>query len=249
VEEIVRVEGLTAGYRSTRVLDSLSLTVGPGLTALLGPNGAGKTTLLHVLAGVHRGYRGRVSILGRDVARRDARRATASGTGFLPQHLGYLPSYSARDFVRYAAWLKKVPAEQTDGLVESALADVDMAGNAGKLMRQLSGGMLRRVGIAAALVHRPELLILDEPSVGLDPQQRVEMRHLMTRLRESTAILMSTHLIDDIRGTCDTVLIMDGGQLRFAGTPEELATRSAGAEAPVEAGYLDVLARAASPLP
>lgn len=249
MSSVVRARGVCDRYGKRIVFSGLDLDIPSGVTALLGPNGAGKTTLLHLICGLRQPSAGSMSIMGVDTTSRNARRHIARQVGFLPQTFGYLPSYSARDFVTYAAWLKCVPPSSRDQMVESALAEVDLLDRAGSKLRTLSGGMLRRVGIAAAVVHRPPLLILDEPAAGLDPQQRVELRRLLPRLTETTSVILSTHLIEDIRTGTDTIIVLDQGQVLFTGGGGELESsgtvtaQSHSDASPLEQGYLEVLHR------
>ncbi len=249
MSNVVHARGLVGRYGKQVVLPGLDLDIPSGVTGLLGPNGAGKTTLLSLICGLRQPSAGSLSIMGVDTTSRAARRRIAQKVGFLPQAFGYLPSYTARDFITYAAWLKRVPSPSRSRLVDSALAEVDLLDRAGSTMRTLSGGMLRRVGIAAALVHRPALLILDEPAAGLDPQQRVELRRLLPKLTATTSVILSTHLIEDLRTGTDTVVVLDKGQVLFVGSNDELASRGAvagrsdGDASPLEEGYLEVLRR------
>lgn len=238
---VVSTRGLRAQYGRHPVLQDLDLDVPAGVTALLGPNGAGKTTLLHALCGLHRPSAGSVSVLGTDPSRRAGRRALAASVGFLPQHLGYYPRFRLREFVAYAAWLKQVPKADMADRVREVLEQVDLLDRQDLRMRALSGGMLRRAGVAAALVHRPRLLLLDEPSVGLDPAQRVELRSLIRELRTTTSVLLSTHLLDDVSAACENVIVLSEGMVLFSGSAAELAAKGAGPQHSVEQGYLTLM--------
>lgn len=246
MSDIVSARKMSDHYGRVQVLRSVDLDVPTGVTALLGPNGAGKTTLLHLLCGLRCPTGGSLSVLGVTHDQRARQRKIAASVGFLPQTVGFLPGYTVRDFVSYAAWLKRVPRRELRQRVESALADVEMGHQADKKMRALSGGMIRRVGIAAAIVHQPPLLLLDEPSAGLDPEQRLALRSLLARLKHTSSVIVSTHLIEDVRDVCDTVVVLDEGLIRFTGSPRELG-RVAGTSADdhlrdIEGGYLAVLA-------
>lgn len=219
---VISARGLSGGYRGRLVFSSVDLDVQPGLTALLGPNGAGKTTLLHMVCGLRSPSGGSLSVLGVDMTRRAAAREIARHVGFLPQESGYPAGFTTKEFIAYAAWLKRVPSSDTSNLVGEALAAVQLQDQAGTRLKALSGGMRRRAGIAAALVHRPTLIVLDEPSAGLDPQQRVGLRELLVRLSERTSVLLSTHLLEDVRSTCDNVVVLDRGAVRFTGSPAQL---------------------------
>lgn len=222
-------------YGRREALAAVDVEGRQGVTALLGPNGAGKTTLLHLLCGLRRPSAGSLSVLGIDMTRRTARREAANQVGFLPQSFGFLPGFTAREFVAYAAWLKRVPSRGAQKAVSAALSDVGMTERADSKLRTLSGGMLRRVGIATALVHRPPMLILDEPSVGLDPEQRVELTRLLVRLGEQTSVVLSTHLLEDVRATCNNVIVLNEGRVKHAGTLSNLETAGLGS---LENGYL-----------
>jgi len=240
----VVARGMSDRYGRTEVLRAIDLDVTTGATALLGPNGAGKTTLLQLICGLRTPVSGSLDVMG--VSEGDSRRReTIAGlVGFLPQNFGYLPSYTVRDFVTYAAWLKKVPKAELAGRVRIALTDVDMLDRANQKLKTLSGGMVRRVGIATAIVHRPSLVILDEPSAGLDPAQRRDLRALIATLARTSSVIVSTHLTDDVRSNFSHVVVLEDGGVRFTGTPAELercSDRRDGAEPSIEDGYLAVL--------
>lgn len=219
---VVSAKGLSGGYRRRQVFASVDVDFPAGLTALLGPNGAGKTTLLHMICALLSPTSGSLSVLGVDMTHRPALRALMTQIGFLPQDFGYPPGFTTSEFLAYAAWLKRVPSSDTPRLVDEALSSVQLSDCAKRKLKTLSGGQRRRAGIAAALVHRPPLLVLDEPSAGLDPQQRVDLRDLLLRLAENTSILLSTHLLEDVRSVCNHVVVLDKGSVRFTGSPEQL---------------------------
>ncbi|MFJ4770817.1 ATP-binding cassette domain-containing protein [Streptomyces uncialis] len=236
---------LTQGYNGRRVIESLDLSIQPGVTGLLGPNGAGKTTLFRTLATIAPPQSGQLELFGRPVANERQARRVRRRIGYLPQDFGYYPAFSITDFVRYCAWLREVPTGNVDSATQEALTAVGLAGRAQDRMKSLSGGMLRRAGIAAAIVGSPSLLLLDEPTVGLDPAQRLDFRELIRSLaRAGTAIVLSTHLVEDVGAACDTVLVLSDGQVRHSGTPQglaALATSTAPGDSPLERGYMTVL--------
>jgi ABC-2 type transport system ATP-binding protein len=217
----VVLDAVSQGYGSTTVIDNLSATLAPGVTALLGPNGAGKTTLLRTLATIVPPRSGVMIFDGIPVRDERSARRVRDEIGYLPQDFGFDPAMRVTDFVEYAAWLRSVPAESRSGAIADALREVDLADRANVQMRKLSGGMQRRAGIAWAIVGRPRLIILDEPTVGLDPRQRIQFRKILTGLRESVVVL-STHLIDDVSAACDRVVVLNGGSVKFAGDVGEL---------------------------
>ncbi|WP_224279715.1 ABC transporter ATP-binding protein [Streptomyces sp. LS1784] len=242
-QPIVVVRGLGQGYGSKRVISDLDLEVGPGVTGLLGPNGAGKTTLLRTLATVVPPREGEIEICGIRVVSEDTARRARRGIGYLPQDFGYYPSFSVYDFVRYCAWLREVPASVADRETRRVIEAVGLSDRASAKMKSLSGGMLRRAGIATAMVGSPRLLLLDEPTVGLDPAQRLEFRELIRSLSDS-AVILSTHLVEDVSAVCSSVAVLSEGRFVFRGTPAEL-TEAAAADAvgdsPLERGYMTAL--------
>jgi ABC-2 type transport system ATP-binding protein len=206
---------------------------------LLGPNGAGKTTLMRVLATVARPDHGVVRLLGTDDLR-----AVRRQLGYLPQTFGFYPRFTAREFVEYFAWLKEVPPHRIPVAVDRALERVGLLDRADDRMKALSGGMQRRVGIAQAIVNDPRLLLLDEPTAGLDPEQRVDFRALLRELGVDTCVLVSTHLVEDVAMACERVSLVDGGRLVFTGTPERLAAAGGDddvGDSAIERGYTAVL--------
>lgn len=239
----VRVDGLSLAYRKTRVLDKLDLSLNGGVHGLLGPNGAGKTTLVRVLATVLAPHEGTVRLLGNDVTNRRERTELRRRLGYLPQQLGYFPGFTVREFVEYMAWLKEVPAARVPAAVDDALERVDLTGRADSRMRTLSGGMLRRAGIAQAIVNNPELLLLDEPTAGLDPEQRVGFRALLRALGQESTVVVSTHLVEDVASACTGVVLLDAGQVQWTGTADELAAAGVDGvgDTPSERGYLALL--------
>ncbi|MFI7327360.1 ATP-binding cassette domain-containing protein [Streptomyces rubiginosohelvolus] len=242
---IAQLTSLNQGYGNRSVIQNLDLSIQSGVTGLLGPNGAGKTTLFRTLATIAPPRSGNLELFGRPVnSERQARRARRR-IGYLPQDFGFYPAFSIKDFVSYCAWLREVPSKKVDSLTSDALAAVGLADRAQDRMKSLSGGMLRRAGIAAAIVGSPSLLLLDEPTVGLDPAQRLDFRELIRSLaRAGTAVVLSTHLVEDVGAACDTVLVLNDGQVRHRSTPQELAelaTLTAPGDNPLERGYMTVL--------
>ncbi|KAB2381912.1 ABC transporter ATP-binding protein [Actinomadura montaniterrae] len=241
----VETRGLTRSFRRRQAVAGVDLRIGPGVYGLLGPNGAGKTSLLRVLATVIPPSAGDLRLLGRDPAGHAERREIRRRLGYLPQDLGYYSGFTVVEFVEYIALLKDMPRARVPRAVASAVEDVGLGNRARSKLRTLSGGMLRRVGIAQAIVNEPELLLLDEPTAGLDPEQRVQFRTLMRRMGERATVIVSTHLVEDVGAACDQVGLMSDGRLVFTGTPAELSARGAGTgigDAPLERGYSAVLA-------
>ena len=231
-----------AGRRT--VINGLDLRLGEGVHGLLGPNGAGKTTLIRSLATVVRPAGGELELLGQPLSGRPDLRALRRRLGYLPQQFGYYRMFTVREFVEYMAWLKEMPARDVPGAVQRALERVRLSERADSRMKTLSGGMLRRAGIAQAIVNDPELLLLDEPTVGLDPAQRLEFRTLLRELGAGACVLVSTHLVEDVAAACTNVVLLDEGRTVFTGEPAEVAARGGtddGGDTPVERGYTALL--------
>ncbi|WP_328942584.1 ABC transporter ATP-binding protein [Streptomyces sp. NBC_00250] len=218
----VAVSGLTVRHRRTVALDRLDLSLGPGVHGLLGPNGAGKTSLIRVLATVAAASSGRVELLGGDATSPRERTDIRRRLGYLPQEFGYYPAFTVREFVAYVAWLKEVPADRVPAAVERAVRRVGLGDRIDAKMKTLSGGMVRRAGIAQAIVNEPELLLLDEPTAGLDPEQRVDFRSLLRELGTEATVVVSTHLVEDVAAACTEVTLIEAGRLAFQGTTAEL---------------------------
>ncbi len=245
----VNLTEIQRSFGKNKAVDGVSLELGTGVFGLLGPNGAGKTSLLRILATVLPPSSGEMALLGRDPRASAARREIRRRLGYLPQNLGYYPSFTVVEFIEYFALLKEMPVPAVPRAVAAAVERVDLGPKAKAKLRTLSGGMLRRVGIAQAIVNNPDLLLLDEPTAGLDPEQRVQFRSLLRGLGESSTVLVSTHLVEDVGAACSEVALMSAGKIVFRGTPDELTVRGEGhsvGDAPLERGYSAVLAEARS---
>ena len=246
----VDITDLTRRFGRTQAVAGVSLQTGAGVFGLLGPNGAGKTSLLRMMATVLPPTSGRLRLLGRDPGSYGPRREIRRRLGYLPQNLGYYPGFTVAEFVEYFALLKDMPPGQVPRAVAAAIEHVGLGDKARTKLRTLSGGMLRRAGIAQAIVNEPELLLLDEPTAGLDPEQRVAFRALLRDLGQRATVIVSTHLVEDVGAACTEVALMDAGKIVFHGTPDELTARGEGSgaagDAPLERGYSAVLASSRS---
>jgi ABC-2 type transport system ATP-binding protein len=244
----VETTDLTRRFGRNQAVAGVSLQAGPGVFGLLGPNGAGKTSLLRMLATVIPPTSGTLRLLGRDPGSYGPRREIRRRLGYLPQNLGYYPGFTVAEFVEYFALLKDMPPGRVPAAVAAAVERTGLGGKARAKLRTLSGGMLRRAGIAQAIVNEPELLLLDEPTAGLDPEQRVAFRALLRDLGDRATVIVSTHLVEDVGAACTRVALMDQGRILFYGTPDELTARAEGTDAagdaPLERGYSAVLAAA-----
>ncbi|MDQ1286621.1 MAG: type transport system ATP-binding protein [Actinomycetota bacterium] len=243
----IAISGLTKTFRNgtgfgntTVALDGIDLTVTHGVHGLLGTNGAGKTTLLRILAGLLRPTAGRVLIGGNDLSTSSGRRAVRRCLGYLPQDVGVYPELTARQFLDYVALLKGLDDRSARRRrVSEMLEVVGLTPEAGQALKGFSGGMRRRVGIAQALLTDPRLLIVDEPTTGLDPVERIRFRTLLARLAGRRTVLLSTHIVEDVAQTCTDLTVLDKGRVRFRGTAADLVARGAGQVEPtLEDGYL-----------
>jgi ABC-2 type transport system ATP-binding protein len=197
-----------------------------GATVLLGRNGAGRSTLIATLVGASRPASGQVCLDGRAIGARGRQgRAVLREIGWLPQSFGYPPRMSVAEFVGYAGWLKQVPRARLGGRVPEVISTVGLSDKAGDGLGTLSGGQSRRAGLAAAIVAEPAVLVLvlDEPTAGLDPEQREEFHGLIRALRGDTVVLVATHLLEDVEALAQRIVVLDAGRLRWSGTPRELA--------------------------
>lgn len=225
-------------------LGPVSLSVGVGPTTLVGRNGAGKTTLLRSLVGLERPRGGQVSINGMDPYDRAARSAVMRQIGYVPQGADVPGAARVADIVSYCAWLKGVPRREATAAVGDALREVSITEFGDRRARTLSGGERQRVSIAMALVHRPSVLILDEPTVGLDPVQRLQLRENILELARTRAVVLTTHLVEDIGEGDGAVVAMAAGKVSFVGSADsvrQMGTESGRGATPLERGLWRVL--------
>ncbi|HZR40295.1 MAG TPA: ABC transporter ATP-binding protein [Ktedonobacteraceae bacterium] len=196
---------------------------------LLGPNGAGKTTLMRILAGILRPSSGTIRVGEYDGTTERGRTAIKRVLGYLPQDLGLYPDLSAREFLDYVGILKGIDDRKArKARVEELLEVVSLSNVAHRKLKTFSGGMKRRVGIAQALLNDPQLLIVDEPTAGLDPEERIRFRNLLSDLGGNRVVLLSTHIVEDIAQTCHNLAIMKSGQVVFQGTTADLIRETTG---------------------
>lgn len=229
----VSIAGVTKSYRGITALDDVDIELSPGLTGLLGPNGAGKSTLLRIVATAIKPDAGRVSLLGHDVAgstsaavaeRTEVRRSL----GYLPQELGFASDMTAFSFVDYLAVLKEWDECQArHAEVRRVLALVGLEGQATRRIRVLSGGQKRRVALAQALLGDPHLMVLDEPTTGLDPEQRASLRKTLSALGQRSTVLLATHQTEDVAALCERVVVLYEGKVRYDGRVTNLVATAA----------------------
>ncbi len=211
------IDRVTKQYQNKIAVDRISLTLHKGVYGLLGANGAGKTTLMRMLCGILKPTGGTITLDGVDVSEENYRAAL----GYLPQDFGYYPEFSGMDFLLYMAALKGLSKEQAKRKAAELLQLVTLADVAKKKIKTYSGGMKQRLGIAQALLNDPAVLILDEPTAGLDPKERVRFRDLIAEIGKDSIVLLSTHIVSDIEHIADEILMMKGGQLIYQGVWEE----------------------------
>lgn len=210
---MIEVQGVAKAYAGTPALDDVSFTVKEGeIVGLLGPNGAGKTTILKILTGYLQPDAGQVHVDGVDVVS-NPRQAQAR-IGYLPENAPSYPELSVQTYLKLMADLRGIPAAEQQARLSEAIYATGLQERLTQPIGQLSKGFRQRVGLAQAIVHQPRLLILDEPSVGLDPTQIVEMRHLIQRLARHSTVLFSTHILPEVEALCDRVIILINGQVR-----------------------------------
>jgi ABC-2 type transport system ATP-binding protein len=200
-------------------LNNVDLTIPPGMFGLLGPNGAGKTTLMRMLAGIVRPTSGTIRIAEYDGGTERGRTAVKRMLGYLPQDFGVYPDLNAREFLDYIAILKGLRDRTLrHRRIEALLEIVSLTQVANRKLKTYSGGMKRRIGIAQALLNDPALLIVDEPTAGLDPEERIRFRNLLSELGGNRTVLLSTHIVEDIAQTCQRLAVLKDGHLIFQGT-------------------------------
>ena len=212
------LDRVTKQYGRKIACDRISLALHRGVYGLLGANGAGKTTLLRMICGVLAPTAGSISFDGIEVNHEDYRDVL----GYLPQNFGYYPEFSALDFMLYLATLKGLPKARAIERTRELLELVSLEKEAKNKLKTFSGGMKQRLGIAQSMLNDPKILILDEPTAGLDPKERVRFRNLISRLGADCIVLLSTHIVSDIEHIADTILVMKDGQLVHQGTLEEI---------------------------
>jgi ABC-2 type transport system ATP-binding protein len=224
---MIRVDGLTKDYGSRRAVDNISFHAEKGeILGFLGPNGAGKTTTMRVLTGYMPPSSGKAAIAGFDVVEQslEVRRRV----GYVPETVPLYPDMTVRDYLKFMADLRRVP--KADDRVDEVMVLVNIEDRARGYIGNLSKGLKQRVGLAQALIHQPDVLILDEPTIGLDPAQIIEVRNLIRDLGKERTVMLSTHILSEAQQVCDRVLIINKGKIVAEDTPERLQARLAGVQ-------------------
>lgn len=214
----LKIDRVTKKYDKKIACDRISLTLEKGVYGLLGANGAGKTTLMRMICGILDPSSGNLSCDGIDVSQEEYRELL----GYLPQDFGYYPEFTAQDFMMYIAALKGIPKSRAKVKTVELLEMVSLNNEAKKKIKTFSGGMKQRLGIAQALLNDPKILVLDEPTAGLDPKERIKFRNIISRMGADRIILLSTHIVSDIEHIANTILIMKDGQMIHEGSLEDI---------------------------
>lgn len=219
------IENLTKQYgKNTPALNSINLTLGVGIFGLLGPNGAGKSTLMQILATIIPKTDGTIKLGDFELGKDD--QAIRQQLGYLPQEFGLYKKLTGAEFLDYVAIMKGFKdSKRRNQQVAAMLESVNLTSQAGKKIGSYSGGMKQRIGIAQALIGEPKLIVVDEPTAGLDPEERIRFRNLLDKLAKDRIILLSTHIVSDIESSCEKLAIIKKGSMLFQGTRAELITR------------------------
>ena len=220
------LDRLTKHYGSKIAVDCVSAAFKPGVYGLLGANGAGKTTLMRMLCAILESTSGEVFFDGKEITSMGADYRNI--LGYLPQDFGYYPNYTSKEFLLYIAALKGIPKNIAKKRTGELLEVVGLSDVAGKKIKTFSGGMKQRLGIAQALLNTPEILILDEPTAGLDPKERIRFRNLISDYAGDKIVILSTHIVSDIEAIADEVMLMKKGKIILQGTVSELTQKAEG---------------------
>lgn len=216
----LKITNLTKEFSGVRAVDSVTETLGRGVYGLLGVNGAGKTTLMRLLTTLLRPTSGSVTWDGEDIFAMEGRFRNI--LGYLPQDFGFYPNFTVEDYLMYIASIKGLRPAVARQRVKELLSQVGLSKARAKKMKNLSGGMKRRAGIAQAMLNDPKLLILDEPTAGLDPNERIRFRNLISELSEERVVLLSTHIVSDVEYIAGKILLMKDGRISITGTAQEV---------------------------
>lgn len=215
----LELEHVNKRFKDVYAVKDINVSLKPGIHALLGANGSGKTTLMRMICGI---LKGEGSIRFDDIDASKEYDTFASHIGYMPQHFGFYPQYTVKEFLEYMAVVKNLNKQYSEQRIQILTKELGLEDKLNKKMKTLSGGMLRRVGIIQALLSEPEVLILDEPTAGLDPKERIIFRNLIASLSQNTIVLLSTHIVSDIESIADDILIMKEGEIIMHGAYDEL---------------------------
>jgi len=216
----LRTNELTKKYGSKTAIDHLNVTLSNGVYGLLGANGAGKTTLMRLLCDIQTPTSGKITLDGKDILGLGEKYRAL--LGYLPQHFGYYPDFTAMDFIMYVAALKGLGEKQAKNKAAELLEAVDLTKESHHKIKTFSGGMKQRLGIAQAMLNNPHILILDEPTAGLDPKERVRFRNLISAFSKERIVILSTHIVSDVEFIAEEIIMMKSGRVLQFGKPQEI---------------------------
>ncbi len=216
----LKMENLSKNFKDVRAVNHISYTMHNGVYGLLGLNGAGKTTLMRMLCTLMQPTEGGIFCNGQDIFAMGAEYRNL--LGYLPQDFGYYPDFSVKDYLLYIASIKGIKSVAAKKIARELLRQVGLDKAENRKMKKLSGGMKRRAGIAQAMINNPKILILDEPTAGLDPGERIRFRNLVSKLSQDRLVLLSTHIVSDIEYIAKDILFMKEGTILYAGSPENV---------------------------
>ena len=237
MDNCIEIRNVDKYYGRKQTLKNVSLTIHQGMFGLLGRNGAGKTTLMKTLATLHCKKNGSITVCGIPIERA---REVRSMTGYLPQDFSMYPSMTVQESLDYLGVLSGMGSGLRKERITLLLKRVNLTEHRNKKVKSLSGGMKRRLGIAQALLHDPKVLIVDEPTAGLDPEERIRFRNLLCEVAEERIVILSTHIVGDIEATCENIAIMNDGEILWRGTVPELIRDAEGKVFTVNAGKSDL---------
>ncbi len=227
MDEVIRVKNLEKSYGTVPAVGGVDFTIGAGeIVGLLGPNGAGKTTILKILTGYHYPGSGEASVLGESVVENP--RYIRSSIGYLPENTPLYTELTVREYLEFIAAERNIPAKQVKGAIEKAASECGIGKIMDKTISQLSKGYRQRTGLAGAVIHSPQVLILDEPTAGLDPNQIREIRRLIRRIGSEKTVILSTHILQEVEAVCSRVIILNRGIVVSEGTTESVRRQAEG---------------------
>lgn len=221
----IRIQNLNQYYGKKQALKDINLTIETGMFGLLGRNGAGKTTLMKVLATLLPKSEGQISICGRNI---EEAKKIRQITGYLPQEFSMYPNMTVYEAMDYLGVLSGLSRKRRKRKIPELLERVNLQNDQKKRVKALSGGMKRRLGIAQAILHNPRILIVDEPTAGLDPEERVRFRNLLCEIAEERIVILSTHIVGDVEATCEQIAVLDEGELIYQGSVSALIEQTEG---------------------
>lgn len=217
----LKIENISKDFKKKRAVSNVNLSLNEGVHALLGANGSGKTTLFRMLCGLTKSESGGNVYLD-EINMYQQYNSYLFHLGYMPQHFGFYPHYTVEEFLNYMGVVKGLKKDYIKQRINELLIQLNLESKKNSKMKSLSGGMIRRVGIAQALLNNPKILILDEPTAGLDPKERINFRNMISSLSKDTIILLSTHIVSDIENLADDILVMKNGEIIYHNTEDNL---------------------------